>query len=60
MGYIEHHCQTPKIFTSTNRSNGHMQGLLKKLGYEPSGVIENLDEGDPEFVYMTRLRHSSS
>jgi len=48
-------CATSKLFTSTNRSNTPMQGLLVKLGFEPSGVIENLDEGDPELVYAKRL-----
>ena len=45
----------PKLFTSTNRSNAPMQSLLAKLGYRPSGVIENLDEGDPELVYMKHV-----
>jgi hypothetical protein len=31
-------------------------GLLSKFGYHPSGVIENLDEEDPELVYFKRLR----
>jgi GNAT superfamily N-acetyltransferase len=54
--YLESHCQTPKIFTSTNLSNLPMQSLLAKLGYTLSGVIHNLDEGDPEIVYFKRLR----
>ncbi len=33
-----------------------MQSLLAKLEYELSGVIHNLDEGDPEIVYFKRLR----
>ncbi|HEX8556560.1 MAG TPA: GNAT family N-acetyltransferase [Pyrinomonadaceae bacterium] len=48
-------CRTPKLFTSTNLSNLLMQSLLAKLGYELSGVIHNLDEGDPEIVYLKRL-----
>jgi hypothetical protein len=32
-----------------------MQRLLLQAGFEPSGVIENLDEGDPELVYVKRL-----
>ena len=47
-------CQTEKLFTSTNESNVPMQGLLCKLGYVRSGTIENLDEGDPEWVYFKR------
>jgi hypothetical protein len=33
-----------------------MQALLNRLGYTPSGVIHNLDEGDPEIVCFKRLR----
>ena len=45
-------CTTRKLFTSTNQSNEPMQKLLVSLGYVPSGVIENLDPGDPELVYF--------
>jgi hypothetical protein len=38
-----------------------MQSLLAKLDYVPSGVIHNLDEGDPEIVYFqaapVRIHH---
>jgi GNAT superfamily N-acetyltransferase len=53
--YIEAHCPTPKLFTSTNRSNVAMRALCSKLGFVPSGVVENLDEGDPEIIYFKRL-----
>lgn len=33
-----------------------MQLLLAKLEYVLSGVIHNLDEGDPEIVYFKQLR----
>ncbi len=46
--HMESLCQTPKLFTSTNLSNLPMQSLLAKLDYVLSGVIHNLDEGDPE------------
>lgn len=52
MRYLESVCQTAKLFTSTNLSNLPMQSLLARLGYELSGVIHNLDEGDPELVYV--------
>ena len=52
---LEALCRTPKLFTSTNVSNLPMQSLLERLGYTPSGVIHNLDEGDPEIVYFKRL-----
>ena len=56
MRHMESLCRTPKLFTSTNLSNLRMQSLLAKLEYELSGVIHNLDEGDPELVYFKRLR----
>ena len=48
-------CTTPKLFTSTNQSNEPMQQLLRLLGYVPSGVVENLDPGDPELLYFLDL-----
>lgn len=53
--HMESLCKTPKLFTSTNLSNLPMQSLLAKAGYALSGVIYNLDEGDPEVVYFKRL-----
>ena len=52
MRHLESISPTPKLFTSTNESNLPMQSLLAKLGYERSGVIYNLDPGDPELVYV--------
>lgn len=46
---------TDRVFTSTNRSNVAMQRLAEKAGYSRSGVLEGLDEGDPEIVYVKRL-----
>ena len=48
-------CQTAKLFTSTNLSNTPMPALLAKLSYRLSGVIHDLDEGDPELVYVKYL-----
>lgn len=56
MQHIEPLCKTPKLFASTNLSNLPMQSLLAKLNYTLSGVINNLDEGDPEIVYLKRIR----
>jgi ribosomal protein S18 acetylase RimI-like enzyme len=42
---------TPRVFTSTNKSNTAMQALLRSEGWSPSGELEGLDEGDPELVY---------
>lgn len=56
MRHFEAICRTEKLFTSTNLSNLPMQALLNRLGYTLSGVIHNLDEGDPEIVYFKRVR----
>jgi len=53
---IEARSPTPKLFTSTNESNAAMQVVCESLGFVRSGVIENLDEGDPEIIYFKRLR----
>ena len=50
MHHLETTCQTPKLFTSTNLSNLPMQSLLAKLTYRLSGIIHDLDAGDPELV----------
>ena len=55
---VESICRTEKVFTSTNESNLPMQALMAKLRYVPSGVIDNLDEGDPELVYFKRIGES--
>jgi GNAT superfamily N-acetyltransferase len=45
------HSGTVRVFTSTNRSNLAMQGLLAAEGWCLSGQLDGLDEGDPELVY---------
>ncbi len=59
MRHLEGLSTTSKLFTSTNRSNIAMQGLLSKLSYVRSGIVENLDEGDPELVYVKFLTSKS-
>jgi ribosomal protein S18 acetylase RimI-like enzyme len=49
-------CRSARIFTSTNRSNRPMQALLEALGYVRSGIVDDLDPGDPELVYSRPLR----
>jgi ribosomal protein S18 acetylase RimI-like enzyme len=51
--------QTPKLFSSTNQSNRPMQALFAKVGFEPSGIIHNLDLDDPELVYYKRSGSSN-
>ena len=53
--HIEGTCPTEKFFTSTNASNVPMRRLCEALGFVKSGIIENLDEGDPEIIYFKRL-----
>jgi ribosomal protein S18 acetylase RimI-like enzyme len=52
---VEARSPTPKLFTSTNQSNTAMQAVCESLGFVRSGVIENLDEGDPEIIYFKRV-----
>nr|WP_207930214.1 hypothetical protein [Pseudomonas aeruginosa] len=47
-----------ELFTSCNRSNLPMRRLLEREGFQPSGVIDNLDEGDPELVFVRFLAPS--
>ncbi len=47
---------TEKLFSSTNQSNQAMQRLFLKLGFQQSGVIDNLDENDPEIVFVSLSR----
>ena len=37
-------CPAQKLFISTNRSNGPMRALLRKLGYAEVGVVDGLDD----------------
>ena len=52
---VEARSSSGKLFTSTNRSNTPMRKLCDRLGFQPSGVVENLDNHDPELVYYKRL-----
>jgi GNAT superfamily N-acetyltransferase len=56
MRYIEEHSPTPKLFTSTNESNTIMQQVCLSLDFVRSGIIENLDDGDPEWVFFKQVR----
>lgn len=52
MAACENQHDDDRLFTSTNESNQPMRALLVKAGYRVSGVIENLDPGDPELVFV--------
>lgn len=41
-----------KLWTSTNMSNAPMRRLLERVGFVQSGRIDNLDDGDPELVFV--------
>jgi ribosomal protein S18 acetylase RimI-like enzyme len=48
-------CRTSKLFTSTSSSNVAAANLFERAGFVRSGVIENLEPGDPELVYFKRV-----
>jgi GNAT superfamily N-acetyltransferase len=52
MGQVEDSHDGDRLFTSTNESNAAMRTLLAQRGYDVSGIIENLDPGDPELVFV--------
>ena len=52
MDYMMSSSPTDKVFSSTNRSNISMQRLFDANGFIRSGIVENLDEGDPEIIYF--------
>ncbi|CAK14671.1 GNAT family N-acetyltransferase [Pseudomonas entomophila] len=54
VAHMQAECRGQKLFTSTNRSNTPMRRLLERQGFVESGVVEHLDEGDPEQVYFQR------
>lgn len=56
IAHLEQCSAAKKIFTSTNMSNTPMRELLAQLGYQSSGVVENLDPGDPELIFMKMLQ----
>ena len=43
-----------EVWTSTNESNVAMRGLLAREGWQLSGTLTGLDDGDPEFVFFKR------
>jgi GNAT superfamily N-acetyltransferase len=59
LAHVAQNCITPKLFASTNQSNKPMRALLERAGFESSGVIHNLDVGDPELVYFKPLDHDA-
>ena len=58
MRRLECECHAAKLFTSTNRSNLPMRGLLAKLRYREVGSIDGLDEDDAEVFHLKILSSS--
>lgn len=58
ISHVESICKTRKLFTSTNESNEPMKALLHRLAFEPSGVVYNLDDDDPELFYFKLLHEN--
>jgi ribosomal protein S18 acetylase RimI-like enzyme len=52
MANIEIGFDGDRMFVSTNESNDTMRELLIKRGYRVSGMVENLDPGDPELFFV--------
>ena len=48
----EGECKSSKLFASTNASNTPAQALFAKAGFIRSGVVENLNDNDPEVIYF--------
>ncbi len=55
MRHVESLFPNRKLFTSTNESNSASRRLMESLGFERSGWIDNLDDADPEIIYVKRL-----
>jgi ribosomal protein S18 acetylase RimI-like enzyme len=53
---FEEQCNSARIFISTNLSNLPMQALLRSRKYILSGIVQDLDDGDPELFYSKRLK----
>lgn len=54
--YLASISPTEVLWTSTNESNAAMRALLAAEGFVPSGIVEGLDEGDPELFFRRRVR----
>ena len=52
MANIEGLFEGDRMFVSCNESNQPMRTLLVARGYKVSGMVENLDPGDPELFFV--------
>jgi GNAT superfamily N-acetyltransferase len=46
---------TETVFSSTNESNVAMRALFERDGWTLSGVLNGIDDGDPEMVFWRRV-----
>ena len=49
-------CTSRKLFASANLSNAAAAALFQAAGFVRSGVVENLDPGDPEVFYFQEVQ----
>lgn len=49
-----------KLWTSTNESNTPMRALLPQLGFVQTGMFAELDEGDPELIFLRWPSHAGA
>jgi GNAT superfamily N-acetyltransferase len=52
METVEEAARGGRLFVSTNESNTIMRTLLAKRDFKVSGLVENLDPGDPELFFV--------
>lgn len=52
MAKLETSIEGDRMFVSANESNDIMRQLLVKRGYRVSGMVEDLDPGDPEIFFV--------
>jgi L-amino acid N-acyltransferase YncA len=55
LSHMTEFSKTEKLFSSTNQSNLAMQKIFEANAFIKSGMVENLDEGDPELIYFKRI-----
>lgn len=52
LAHAERSAVTDRVFTSTNASNVAMQAVCDRYGWRRCGLVDDLDPGDPEIVYV--------
>ena len=53
---VEHMSPSPRLFSSTEETNGISIQMHSALGFTPSGHIDNLPQGYRELLFYKRLR----